>query len=255
MRIETLPHPAVDSGAPYARRVGLLLLATDLNSEADLRRMFPQDVGLFVNRLHHRNPMDLAALRRVADDVPRAGADILPGLALDATVFGCTSGTIAAGENAMLAHLKACCHTRHATTPVTASLAALAALGARRVSILTPYEEAVNRALGEYYASRGLEVLNVSGLGLDDDYRMTAITPEEIVAAGMRAMAADADALFISCTALRASLAVGALERALGRPVVTSNQAIAWHTLELIGHPGQSGHCGPGRLFGLGGVA
>ena len=246
MRIHTLPFNAGDSRETPEKRVGLLLLATDLNSESDLRRLFPQAVGLFVNRLHHSNPMDLAALRRVADDVPRAGADLLPGLKLDATVFGCTSGTIATGEQAMLERIRASCRTHHATTPVTASLAALAALGARSVSILTPYRDAVNQALGDYYQSRGLNVLNVSGLGLDDDYLMTAIPPAEIVAAGVRAMAADADALFVSCTALRASLAIDELERLLDRPVVTSNQAIAWHTLKLIGHPAPSG---PGRLF------
>lgn len=252
MRIETLPFNTGDSHGTHEKRVGLLLLATDLNSESDLRRLFPSEVGLFVNRLHHSNPMDLAALRRVADDVPRAGADMLPGLKLDATVFGCTSGTIATGEQAMLEIIRESCRTRHATTPVTASLAALAALGARRVSILTPYRDAVNQALGDYYESRGLKVLNVSGLGLDDDYRMTAIPPDEIVAAGVSAMAADADALFVSCTALRASLAINALERLLERPVVTSNQAIAWHTQKLIGQPTRDG---PGRLFACGKVA
>lgn len=246
MRIDTLPFNAGNIHGTHQKRVGLLLLATDLNSESDLRRLFPPEVGLFVNRLHHSNPMDLAALRRVADYVPRAGADILPDLELDATVFGCTSGTIATGEQAMLERIRLSCRTRHATTPVTASLAGLAALGARSVSILTPYRDAVNQALGDYYQSRGLKVLNVSGLGLDDDYLMTAISPEEIVAAGVSAMADDAEALFISCTALRASLAISELEQLLDRPVVTSNQAIAWHTLKLIDHPGPSG---PGRLF------
>ena len=48
-------------------------------------------------------------------------------------------------------------------------------------------------------------------------------------------------------TALRASLAVDALEVALGRPVVTSNQAIVWHALQLSGVA--AGKEAPGRLF------
>ncbi len=246
MRIEILPQAEDHPQAPERARIGLLGLATDLNSEADLRRMLPADVGLYSNRVHHMNPMSLEALRRVAEDLPRAGRDLLPGLELDVVVYGCTSGTIAMGEAETLALIARARASRHQTTPVTASLAALAHLGARRVSILTPYRADVNRALGEYYASRGLEVLNVSGLDMDDDYAMTALSPELIVSAGLQAMAPEADALFISCTALRSSLAVERLEAALERPVVTSNQAIVWHALQLTGQLATSA---PGRLF------
>lgn len=246
MRIETLSL-SDDSPTSIERvRIGLLALATDLNSEADLRRMLPPDVGLYCNRVRHSNPMSLDVLRQVAAEIPRAGGDLLPGLALDVVVFGCTSGTIAMGEAQTLASLARSCASRYQTTPVTASLAALAHLGARRVSILTPYRAEVNQALGEYYASRGLDVLNVSGLDMDDDYAMTALSPEQIVAAGLKAMAPEADALFISCTALRASLAIERLEAALDRAVVTSNQAIVWHALKLTGYPATSA---PGRLF------
>lgn len=246
MRISKLAHD--DPLTPHERvRVGLLALGTDLCTEADVRRMLPDTVGLYCNRVHHENPMSLETLRRVGDDLPRAGGDLLPGLALDVVAYGCTSGTIALGEAetlALIARSRAC---RFQTTPVTASLAALAHLGARRVSILTPYLADVNRALGDYYASRGLEVINVSGLDMDDDYAMTALTPETLVDAGVAAMDADADALFISCTALRASRAVERLEARLGRPVVTSNQSMAWHVLHLTGQAADA-HA-PGRLF------
>jgi maleate isomerase len=246
LRVETFPwSDDARTGIP-AVQIGLIALATDLNSEADLRRMLPADVELYCNRVRHANPMSLEALRRVAEDLPRAARDLLPGLALDVLVYGCTAGTIALGETETLALLASSRESRHQTTPVTASLAALAHLEARRVSILTPYSAQVNQALGEYYVSRGLDVINVSGLDMDDDYAMTAVSPECIVAAGLKAMAAQADALFISCTALRSSLAVERLENGLGRPVVTSNQAIVWHALTLANLPARSG---PGRIF------
>lgn len=246
MRVETLLWSDDDRTAHERVRMGLIALATDLNSEADLRRMLPTGVGLYCNRVRHANPMSLEALRRVAEDLPRAAHDLLPGLDLDVVVYGCTSGTIALGEAQTLALLARSRASRYQTTPVTASLAALSHLKAGRVSILTPYTAPVNQALGEYYASRGLDVINVSGLDMEDDYAMTAVSPECIVAAGVKAMAAQADALFISCTALRASLAVKRLEAALNRPVVTSNQAIVWHAMTLVNEPVRSA---PGRLF------
>lgn len=246
MRIETM---SLSDDGPVPKdhaRIGLIALATDLNSEADLRRMLPSDVDLYCNRVRHANPMSLAALSLIEQEIARAGQDLLPGLSLDVMVFGCTSGTLAMGEAQTLALLAHSHSSRYQTTPVTASLAALAHLGARRVSILTPYRADVNRALGEYYASLGLDVLNVSGLDMDDDYAMTALSPKLIVEAGLRAMAPEAEALFISCTALRASLAVRQLEAALDRPVITSNQAIIWHALNLMNHPAGSA---PGRIF------
>ena len=45
----------------------------------------------------------------------------------------------------------------------------------------------------------------------------------------------DADAYFISCAQVRAAEVIETLERDLQRPVVTSNQAAAWHCLRESG--------------------
>ena len=46
---------------------------------------------------------------------------------------------------------------------------------------------------------------------------------------------ARADAYFLSCTTIRSTPIIAALERDLGKPVVTSNQAMAWHALRTGG--------------------
>jgi maleate isomerase len=43
------------------------------------------------------------------------------------------------------------------------------------------------------------------------------------------------DALFISCTALRAAGVAAEIEQAIGKPVVTSNLATAWQCLRICG--------------------
>jgi maleate isomerase len=45
----------------------------------------------------------------------------------------------------------------------------------------------------------------------------------------------EADAYFLSCAQMRIAEVIGLLERDLGRPVVTSNQAAAWHALRESG--------------------
>ena len=59
-------------------RIGLLALATDFNSETDLRRMLPDGVDLFTNRVLNANPLTIENLRAMAGDITRAATGILP---------------------------------------------------------------------------------------------------------------------------------------------------------------------------------
>ena len=45
----------------------------------------------------------------------------------------------------------------------------------------------------------------------------------------------EADALFVSCTALPVLQIIDRLEKKLNKPVLSSNQALIWDTLENIG--------------------
>ncbi|MDG1084956.1 MAG: Asp/Glu racemase, partial [Planktotalea sp.] len=55
------------------------------------------------------------------------------------------------------------------------------------------------------------------------------------------------DGVFISCTSLRAAGIVEQAERQLGKPVTSSNHALAWHLLRLAGI--DDGLDGFGQLF------
>jgi maleate isomerase len=61
------------------------------------------------------------------------------------------------------------------------------------------------------------------------------------------AAGADIEALFISCTNLRTLGVISPLEDALGIPVLSSNQVLAWHMLHLAGVAPPA--AAPGRLF------
>jgi maleate isomerase len=89
--------------------------------------------------------------------------------------------------------------------------------------------------MAEYFAAHGFEIASVTCLGFEDDREMARISPASLVELTREAMDDEAAALFVSCTALRSALAVVAMEEAIGRPVVTSNQATAWNCLRLCG--------------------
>ena len=228
-----LAHPLEEVG-PVAR-LGLLALATDLNSETELRRMAPEGVEIFTNRIVNANPVTVDNLRAMAPDVARAAAGILPGFRLDALIYGCTSGTAAIGEADLDRRVANARPGLPLTNPLRAVETACRALGVRRLSVLTPYTPEVNEVLATELQARGLEVRGVAGFGLDSDEAMTSVPVVALQEAAREVTDPAADALFISCTALRVATLLEPLERALDRPVLASNQALLWHALRLAG--------------------
>jgi maleate isomerase len=79
------------------------------------------------------------------------------------------------------------------------------------------------------------EITGFTSFRIEDNEEMAALTGEAIYRAALKADRADADALFISCTAIRAVDVVDRIEQALGKPVVTANQAMFWQALRTTG--------------------
>jgi maleate isomerase len=228
-------------------RIGLVALATDFNSETDLRRILPVGVDLFTNRVLNANPLTIENLRAMSGDITRAAGGLLPGLGVDVMIYGCTSGTAAIGGVELERLIQIAQPGIPCTNPIEAASEALRAFNAEKISILTPYTDSVNAAVAESFKAEGFNILNIEGFGLDDDIEMTGLPPTAISEAAVQVCAPDADALFISCTAIRSSLVVEELEQKLGKPVVTSNQALVWHCLRLMNN--NSHVDGFGQLF------
>ena len=226
----------LDNIAPFGR-IGLIALATDFNSEQDLRRMLPDGVEMFTNRVLNANPVTMENLRNMAGDISRTAAGILPEFPLDAMIYGCTSGTVANGADNIEKLIQQSKPGVAVTNPVTAALAAFEQFSAKKISILTPYTQVVNSEMATYFVERGLDILNIAGFGYDSDLDMTAISPQSIADAAIKTCRDDADLLFISCTAIRTTLVIDQIEQAIAKPVISSNQALIWHSLKLINYP------------------
>ncbi|MBV9786033.1 MAG: ectoine utilization protein EutA [Acidisphaera sp.] len=218
------------------RLIGLMLLATDHTSERDFARLVAtQGVAVHSSRLANENPTNPTNLRKMQPYLAEAAALILPEEKLDAICYSCTSASVVIGDAAVEAAIGGAKPGTPVVTPPAAARAGLRALHARRISILTPYTVETSTPMAQYFVDHGFDVAGLTCFGLEDDRVMARITPETIVAAAQEAMARDADALFISCTALRAAEAAAAIEEAIARPVVTSNLATAWMCRGLAG--------------------
>jgi maleate isomerase len=228
-------RPALDA-RPLDKRVGLITLATDHTSEPDFRRMVASErIGVYVARIPYANPTTPKNLLLMQPALTAGAALILPDEPLDAICYSCTSASVVIGDAEIEAAIQTAKPGVPVVTPPMAGVRGLRALGARTISILTPYTIETSRPMAEYFAARGFEIASFTCLGFEDDREMARVSPTSLIDLAREATHAQADALFVSCTALRAALAVAGVEEAIGRPVVTSNQATAWTCLRLCG--------------------
>lgn len=234
--IEEIQHQWVLDDRPAAHRIGLIALSTDHTVEADFRRLVASDdIAVHVTRVPYANPTTPENLRAMHPRLAEAAALLLPGEKLDAIVYGCTSASVVIGEAAVAEALGAGKPGTPVITPAGATVAALNALKARRISILTPYVRRTAEPMQAYFVENGFTVDRLVCLGMEDDRDMARLPHADIVRLAQTTLSAGTEALFIACTALRAAQCVPEIERRTGLPVVTSNLAAAWASLRHCG--------------------
>lgn len=221
---------------PARWRVGLIALATDHTSERDFASLCPvSDLAVYVNRVAFANPATKENLLAMRPLLTEAAGLILPGEALDAIAYSCTAASALIGDTVVRDAIQVAKPQVPVITPTSAAFKAFATLGVGKISLFTPYTSVVTEALARYFEDGGVEILNASCFGLADDREIARVRPDSIVTAAGAARHPQAEALFISCTALRAVAVTQAIEDRLGIPVITSNQAMFWQTIRQAG--------------------
>lgn len=231
--VRVVPVLADEPGA--AVRIGLIVIATDHTTERDFRRILPTSMDVFVSRVPCRTTTTVESLGEMADELTRGADLLLPGSEVHAIAFACTTGAIVIGEAEVARRIAKVRPGVPITTPIQAALDALAVLGARRIGVVLPYVDQVNRRVIARLEAAGVKVVSAVSFEQASDRDMARVPPEALIEAGVRADHPDAEAVFLSCTALRGAEAAEGLEQRLGKPVVTSNQALCWQVLRLTG--------------------
>lgn len=245
-------QPSYGKGIGYGQSYGFIGLATDRACERDVRAFLPDDDGVEV--FGTRVPMATVAtndtLKELANHVAGAAKLLMPWGNLDAIGFGCTSGSVAIGTDVLARTINAVRPGVPVCNPVDGAVAALHALGCRRVALITPYLAGPSGLIEGYFQSKGIEPVVKASFFLDGDPDMNRVSPECLIETGTElAGARDTEALFISCTGLATRRVIEALEARIGKPVVTSNQALAWAMMRAAGD--RRTFTGRGRLFSV----
>ncbi|MBT0780394.1 aspartate/glutamate racemase family protein [Paracoccus sp. pheM1] len=243
-----LSVPVALDDRPLPRRLGLVTLATDHTTEVDFAALPAHGVGVYATRIPFANPVTPETLAAMAKDVTAAAALILPEEDLDAVVYSCTSASVVIGDQAVRDAIRLGKPSAEPITPISAGFAALRALGADRITLLTPYTPRTTRPMAECFEAGGFALQGVSCLNLTDDREMARISHATIIEAARAALVPGSQALFIACTAVRACAIIDRIEDAVGVPVVSANSATLWAAARACD---VTGPVAPGQLMRL----
>jgi len=239
--------PCLDRGRHYRAKIGYVLLATEQTIEDDVMRLRPEGVGVHFARAPIPDSITNATLAAQVNHLAPCAQSLLPDGSLDVVCYACTSGSLVIGEDRVHEELSKGAPQAKATSLIRGAIKAINTIGARKIVVVTPYLDEINKCELDYLEKAGIEVLAISGLNLEKDSDMVRVPPDFIVDFALSLDRTKADAIFISCGALRTLDVVDEIEKRAGVPVIASNQAMIWDTFRLAGIDDQCE--GYGELF------
>ena len=218
-------------------KVGLLALSTDLTIERDFNSIchkLPLDI--FVNRIHNENPLTKENLLKMYDQIELITEKILPGEKISTIAYACTSGTIAIGEDRVKEKIQLAKPGCQVTTPITSAIKAFKKMNIKKIAVFTPYPDSINNSIFEYLIKKNINVISFSTFSLDLDVDFARIDPKYLSEILVKLNIKEADALFVSCTALPALEILDEVESKINKPVFSSNQTLIWDTIRSAGY-------------------
>jgi maleate isomerase len=226
-------------------RLGFIIPSSNRMVEPQIQRYAPPGVVPHFTRLRmtnrHRRPL--------AELLPQilVSVSLLMDSKCDAIVFQCTGTSMSGGVEAddrVVSEIRRVAG-RPAISTATALRAALSALCARRIVFISETGPEGHAAKLAYLRESGHEVLRDHAASLAGSDAYCTTPPDYWYAAAIELKHPEADAYFISCANIQSMEVIEALEKELGRPVLTSNQAALWYALRVLGIKA----AGPGMLF------
>lgn len=234
-------------------RFGLVVPPGNVAMERELPMYLAEGVVMNTNRLSRPTPaVTKESLLAMIDSVDQAVTSLAmcypqPKMIL----YGCTSGSFVSGpgKEAEIAKRITALVSIPSVTTSTAILDGLKAVKAKRLFMLTPYIADVVKHEVELLEYHGFSLAGTDSFDCADTRDIAKISTQQVEERVLRhaALIRSCDAVFISCTQLLTMDRIASLEKALAKPVVTSNQCSLWAAMKLIGAP--VGRNAPGSLF------
>jgi len=221
-------------------RIGVVVPVTNTNLEPDMNMLRPDGVSIHAVR---SGGYDIDAIpdekqmQQYSDAAWQETVDQLKHCQSDIILYGCTSATLAQGpefDQTFREQIEQ--HTSIPTiTAASALIEALTDLRIKNFAFTSPYVASLND-----YAVNFIEAYQFNCVGRLDtpiplsNNAVAELTPEQVQDMAIEANNNDAEAIVLSCTDMRATEAIEAIESKLHKPVITSNAAMMHAALKRL---------------------
>ena len=105
----------------------------------------------------------------------------MPGEKIKTIAYGCTSGTIAIGEDKVKEKVHLAKPDCYVTTPITSAIKAFKEMNVKKIALFTPYPESVNKTILEYFDKKNINIISFSTFNIDLDENIASVDPEYLL--------------------------------------------------------------------------
>ena len=230
-----------------AHRIGLVVPSSNVTVETEVPALLARHADARFSfhssrmRMHTVSPEELRAMNAQRERC----IDELADARVDALLYACLVAIMAQGpgehrrtEDAVTAQLAKAGQQPAVLSSAGALVEALAALGATRITLVTPYLRPLAEQVVAYLESEGFEVLDWAALEVGDNAEVGCIPGDRVMKAARGLDHADADALVISaCVQMPSLELISPAEEQFGLPVLSAATAGAYTLLRHLGLP------------------
>jgi len=136
-------------------------------------------------------------------------------------------------------------HPAPVVTSAGALVEGLEVLGAKRVSVLTPYMKPLTEMVVDYIANEGFEVQDSLALEIPDNLEVAAQNPDNLLEHYKKLDVSNIDVLVLSaCVQMPSLSAIQRVEDALGIPVVSAAVCTTYRMLKELDLEARVPDCG-----------
>ncbi len=221
-------------------RIGLVVPSSNVTVETEVPALLARHRDTFSfhstrMRMHQVSPEALRAMNAQRERC----IDELADARVDAVLYACLVALMAQGpgehrrtEVAVTDQLATAGQSPAVISSAGALVTGLAALGARRIALVTPYLRPLAEQVVGYLESEGFEVVDWAALEVGDNAEVGCIPGDRVMDAARGLDTDSADALVISACVQMPSLdLVAPAENEFGRPVLSAATAGAYALL------------------------
>jgi maleate isomerase len=230
---------------PY--RIGQIVPSSNITMETEIPAMFRFREGVEPERFtFHSSRMRMKKVTkkeleqmdsqadRCAQELADARVDVM-GYACLVAIMSMGKGYHRTSEERLKAVASREGSGAHVVSSAGALIGGIKALGAKRVSIMTPYVKDLTRLVKEYIEAEGIEVIDALSLEIADNMAVGERDPLALVEIVDQLNVKGADLVVASaCVQMPSLPSIAAIERKVGKPVVSAAACTVYDMLKRL---------------------